>query len=209
MAIQPALLLTVDEYLEWEEGNLEKHEYIDGEVRRMAGAKGRRNRIMSALNTAIGRQLDDSDCFLLSSEMRLKVGESRYYYPDLSAVCGEILYARDNEMELLNPVFIAEVTSPSSMEIDRGEKRDFYLDAPSIQEYLIVDQHRVCVETPPTRRPWLADRCIHGFERRGRAGVVGMRAAPGSSLPRRRLRLAPRLTPPRTESLPRPLLALY
>ncbi len=146
MAIQPALLLTVDEYLEWEEGNLEKHEYIDGEVRRMAGAKGRRNRIMSALNTAIGRQLDDSDCFLLSSEMRLKVGESRYYYPDLSAVCGEILYARDNEMELLNPVFIAEVTSPSSMEIDRGEKRDFYLDAPSIQEYLIVDQHRVCVE---------------------------------------------------------------
>ena len=49
-------------------------------------------------------------------------------------------------MELLNPVVVAEVTSPSSIEYDRGEKREFYFDVPSIQAYLIVDQHRVCAE---------------------------------------------------------------
>ena len=146
MAVETAVRLTVEEYLAWEETNFEKHEYIDGEVRCMAGAKGPHNRIMSNTNTAIGRQLDDSDCFLLSSEMRVQASETRFVYPDLSAVCGEEEFARENEMELVNPDLVIEVTSPSTMDIDRGEKMDLYFDVPSIQAYLIIDQHRVCAE---------------------------------------------------------------
>ena len=143
MAVESPVRLTVEEYLAWEETNFERHEYIDGEVRCMAGATGRHNRIMSNTNTAIGRQLDDSNCFLLSSEMRVKAGETRYVYPDLSAVCGEEMFERENEMELLNPVLVIDVTSPSTIEIDRGEKRDFYFDVSSIRAYLIIDQHRI------------------------------------------------------------------
>lgn len=146
MAVHTPVRLTVEEYLAWEETNFEKHEYIDGEVRCMAGATGRHNRIMSNTNTAIGRQLDDSDCFLLSSEMRVKASASRYVYPDLSAVCGEEEFARESQMELVNPVIVIEVTSPSTLDIDRGEKKDFYFEVPSIQAYLIIDQHRVCAE---------------------------------------------------------------
>ncbi len=146
MAVETPVRLTVEEYLAWEETNFEKHEYIDGEVRCMAGAKAPHNRIMSNTNTAIGRQLDDSDCFLLSSEMRVQAAETRFVYPDLSAVCGEEEFARENEMELLNPVLVIEVTSPSTMDIDRGEKMDLYFEVPSIQAYLIIDQHRVCAQ---------------------------------------------------------------
>ena len=146
MAIETPTRLSVEEYLAWEEENFEKHEYIDGEVRCMAGATGRHNRIMSNTNIAIGRQLDDSDCFLLSSEMRVQASRTRYVYPDLLAVCGEEHFARDNEMELLNPTVVIEVTSPASIDIDRGEKRDSYYEVPSIQAYLIIDQHRVCAE---------------------------------------------------------------
>ena len=146
VAVDTPVRLTVEEYLAWEESNFEKHEYIDGEVRCMAGTKGTHNRIMMNIAISVGRQLDDSECFLLSSEMRVKAAETRYVYPDLSAVCGEEEYARDNEMELVNPVLVIEVTSPSSIDIDRGEKRDVYFDAPSIQAYLIIDQHRVCAE---------------------------------------------------------------
>ena len=117
IAVKTPVRLTVEEYLAREEKNFEKHEYIDGEVRCLAGAKGRHNRIMMNLAIAIGRQLDDSDCFLLSSEMRVKAGETRYVYPDLTAVCGEEKFARDNEMELLNPVLVIEVTSPSSIQL--------------------------------------------------------------------------------------------
>ena len=146
MAVEIPVRLSVEEYLAWEETNFEKHEYIDGEVRCMAGAKGRHNRIMSNTSTAIGRQLDDSDCYLLSSEMRVKAAESRYVYPDLSAVCGEAQFARENEMELVNPILLVEVTSPSSMEIDHYEKKALYFELPSIQAYLIIDQHRVRAE---------------------------------------------------------------
>ncbi len=146
MAVETPVRLTVEEYLAWEETNFEKHEYIDGEVRCMAGAKGKHNRIMMNIAVSVGRQLDDSECFLLSSEMRVKAAETRYVYPDMSAVCGEEEYARDNEMELVNPVLVIEVTSPSTIDIDRGEKMDLYFEIPSIQAYLIIDQHRVCAE---------------------------------------------------------------
>lgn len=146
MVVEAPARLTVEEYLAWEEKNFEKHEYIDGEVRCMAGAKGRHNRIMMNIAVAIGRQLDDSDCFLLSSEMRVKAAQTRYVYPDMSAVCGKEEFARDNEMELVNPVLVIEVTSPSTMDIDRREKKILYYEVPSIQAYLIIDQHRVCAE---------------------------------------------------------------
>ncbi len=146
MAIHTPERLTVEEYLAWEESNFEKHEYIDGEVRCMAGAEGPHNLIMSNTNVAIGMQLLDSDCGLFSSEMKVKAGEARYLYPDLSVVCGEARYEAANAMVLLNPLIVVEVTSPSSMRIDRIDKRAFYFEVPCIEAYLIIDQHRVCVE---------------------------------------------------------------
>jgi len=146
MAIQTPVRLTVDEYLAWEETNFEKHEYIDGEVRCMAGAARKHNQIAMNTGIAIGNQIADSDCIILSSDMRAKVGDTRYLYPDLSVVCGEAQFARENEMELVNPLLVIEVTSPTSKDIDRGEKMDLYFDVPSIQAYLIIDQHRVCAE---------------------------------------------------------------
>lgn len=146
MAVETPVRLTVEEYLAWEETNFEKHEYIDGEVRCMAGAKGPHNRIMSNTSVAIGMQLLDTDCGLFSSEMKVKAGESRYLYPDLSVVCGEARYEAANAMVLLNPLIVVEVTSPTSMQIDRIDKRAFYLEVPSVEAYLIIDQHRVCVE---------------------------------------------------------------
>jgi len=146
MAIHTPERLTVEDYLAWEESNFEKHEYIDGEVRCMAGAKGPHNLIMSNTNVAIGMQLLDTDCGLFSSDMKVKAGAARYLYPDLSVVCGEAQYEAANAMVLLNPLIVVEVTSPSSMRIDRIDKRDFYFDVASVQSYLVIDQHRVCVE---------------------------------------------------------------
>ena len=146
MVVEAPARLTVEEYLAWEDENLEKHEYIDGEVRCMAGATLKHNQIAMNTGLAIGNLIADSDCIILNSDMRTQVSDTHFYYPDLSVVCGQALFHRDNEMELLNPILVIEVTSPSSMDIDRGEKRDFYFGVPSIQAYLIIDQHRVCAE---------------------------------------------------------------
>ena len=45
-----------------------------------------------------------------------------------------------------NPILVGEVTSPSTVNIDRGAKRDYYFYVPSIEFYLVVDQHRLYVE---------------------------------------------------------------
>lgn len=138
--------LSVAEYLAWEAENEIKHEYIDGEVYAMSGGTGKHSSIMINITITIGQQLGDSVCALHSSEMRVKVNDSRYVYPDLSAVCGKSSYEDESEISLLNPILVVEVTSPSSIEYDRVAKRDFYREVPSIQGYLIIDQHRVCAE---------------------------------------------------------------
>jgi len=44
------------------------------------------------------------------------------------------------------PILIVEVTSSSTANIDRREKLLFYQQMPSVQEYAVVDQHRMNVE---------------------------------------------------------------
>ena len=138
--------LSVQEYLVWEAENEIKHEYIDGEVFAMSGGTGKHSSIMINITVAIGLKLGNSRCSLHSSEMRVKINNRRYVYPDLSAVCGQSRYEDESEISLLNPILVLEVTSPSSIKYDRIEKRDYYREVPSIQAYLVIDQHRVCAE---------------------------------------------------------------
>ncbi len=137
--------LSVQEYLAWEAENEIKHEYIDGEVFAMSGGTGKHSRVAANAIIALGRQLGNSTCSVHTSDMRVKVAADRYVYPDLSVVCGEEQFEDKSETSLLNPILVVE-TSPSSIERDRFAKRDFYREVPSIQAYLVIDQHRVCAE---------------------------------------------------------------
>ena len=138
--------LSVQEYLVWEAENDIKHEFIDGEVYAMSGGTGKHSRVAANAISVIHGQLQNSICFVYTSDMRVKINDSRYVYPDLSAVCGKEQFEDESETTLLNPILVVEVTSPSSIEYDRVAKRDFYREVPSIQAYLIIDQHRVCAE---------------------------------------------------------------
>ncbi len=143
MAIQIEHAMTVTDYIEWEARQELKHEYIDGAIIEVSGGTGNHSKIMVNISAVIYNQIDHSNCVVHSSEMRVKVSDTRYVYPDLSALCGEEVYEDESEVTLLNPVFVVEVTSPSSATYDRVDKLGFYLDVPSIEAYLIVDQDRL------------------------------------------------------------------
>ena len=142
MAIQMQRKMTAADYLEWEAGEELKHEYIDGEIIEMTGGTGKHSKIAVNITLALGGRVDLSEYVFFNSEMRVKVSETRYVYPDLSAVRGEEVYEDESELTLLNPIFVVEVSSPSSMMYDRIDKFAFYFDVPSIEAYLIVDQDR-------------------------------------------------------------------
>ena len=146
MAIARERRMTVAEYLAWEERQELKHEYIDGEVIEMSGGTATHSRIPVNVTMALGGRLDLSQFIVFNSELRIKVSETQYVYPDLSVVRGQGRYEHENELTLLNPILVVEVTSPSSQMRDRIDKLDYYQAIPSIEAYLIVEQDRMRVD---------------------------------------------------------------
>ncbi len=146
MAIQTKQMMTVADYLAWEERQEFKHEYIDGEIIEMTGGTADHSRVKVNLILALGGRLNFSNFIIYNSDMRVQVAKSRYVYPDLSVVRGEEVYEDESELTLLNPIVVVEVISPSSETRDRVDKREYYYDLPSIEAYLIVDPDRVRAE---------------------------------------------------------------
>ncbi len=142
MAIQSERTMTVAEYLEWEARQEIKHEYIDGEIIKMTGGTGEHSMIIGNIQGFLWNALTFPQYTLHTSDMRVIFSPSRYVYPDLSVVRGESLYDDASRLNLLNPVFVVEVTSPSSVIRDRSDKLDNYFAVPSVEAYLIVDQDR-------------------------------------------------------------------
>lgn len=138
--------MTVEEYLELDEASEIQHEFIDGELDPMPGGSGPHNSIVAKAIIELGNAVAGRGCTVFASQMRVQVDEFKYLYPDASVVCGEPAYADDNEVILLNPTVVVEVTSLSSIERDHIHKVELYGAVPSIQGYLILDQKRVFAE---------------------------------------------------------------
>ncbi|MCY3916567.1 MAG: Uma2 family endonuclease [Chloroflexi bacterium] len=135
--------LTVEQYLALEAESEIRREFIDGEIFPMTGGTGNHGAIIAYTIAALVNLLEDTDCVVRASTVRVKIDEFTYVYPDVSVVCGESVYADDDENHLVNPTVVVEVTSPSSIERDRVRKVELYGDIPSVQGYLILDQERV------------------------------------------------------------------
>jgi len=132
--------ITPDEYLAMERASEEKHEYYDGFVIAMSGARLRHNRVARNLYAKIGSFLEDKECELLPSDMRVSTpNRDAFMYPDLSIVCGEPQLEDDKFDTLLNPSVIFEIWSPSTQRNDRGYKLTYYKNIPSLNEYIMVD----------------------------------------------------------------------
>ena len=138
--------MTVEEYLAFDEASEIQHEFIDGELIPMPGGSGSHNSIVARTIGALLGAVDDPDCTVFASQMRVHIDESKYLFPDVSVVCGQPAYSDDNEVILLNPTVVVEVTSPSSLSYDHVDKVALYGAVPSIQGYLILDQQRPFAE---------------------------------------------------------------
>lgn len=134
---------SVEDYLKSEKISPVKREYVDGEVYAMAGASDRHNLIAGDIYTALTIHLRDSPCQPFSSDIKVRVSRNIYYYPDILVSCEQ----SPEDAHFRNaPVLIIEITSRSTEKIDRREKLLFYLQMPSLHEYVIVDQHKMNVE---------------------------------------------------------------
>lgn len=134
---------TLEEYLAYEAETGMKHEYIDGEIYAMSGGTDKHSLIPINCTTELAYKLRGKSCRVYNSDMRVKINDITYVYPDFSVVCGKAQFADDKRTMLINPTLVAEVISPSSANYDKGLKADFYRSLPSVQAYLLIEQERV------------------------------------------------------------------
>src|SRR5260221_914278 len=132
--------ISPDEYLAMERASDEKHEYYDGYILAMSGARLKHNQIASNLFSEIGGFLKGKKCQVLPSDMRVSTpNRSNYLYPDATIVCGEPELEDDHFDTLINPTVVFEIWSPSTQKNDVGYKIIFYQNIPSLKEYIMID----------------------------------------------------------------------
>jgi Uma2 family endonuclease len=81
---------TPQEYFAWEEKQLHKHEYIEGQVYAMSGGSVNHARIAIRLITMFDSHLGTGNCIIGNSDLRVKSAISQNYtYPDVSVTCDD------------------------------------------------------------------------------------------------------------------------
>jgi Uma2 family endonuclease len=139
--------MTEAEYLTFDRSSAVKHEYIDGQLYAMTGASGHHNLITASTIAALIAQTRGGDCRVFSSDMRVHAPSAgSYFYPDVTVVCGEIVYTDEQFDTLENPTVIIEVLSPSTERFDRGQKFQHYWRIPTLQTYVLIAQDQARVE---------------------------------------------------------------
>ena len=136
---------TPEEYFVWEEQQLHRHEYIDGEVYAMSGGTINYSEIGSKFNRILGNHLEDSGYRTLNSDARVNIFESaKYVYPDVSVTCDD--RDKTTAQYITYPCLIIEVLSPNTEAYDRGSKFRMYRRNPSLQEYVLVSADAIEIE---------------------------------------------------------------
>jgi Uma2 family endonuclease len=147
-----------EEYLELEIPSVDKHEYIDGEIRLMSGGMPNHNRIIGNLFAALNFAFKGKPYEAFVTDQRLWIPRKRIYtYPDILIVKGELELQEGRKDTLINPSAIIEVLSKSTQNYDKGDKFTAYRSIPSFQEYILVDQYSMHVEhyVKTEQRKWI------------------------------------------------------
>jgi len=147
MSSSPNYYLSPEEYLTIERNAEFKSEYVDGVIYAMAGGSERHNLITGNIVTELNVRLRATPCKVYPSDMKVRVPNSKkFFYPDVSVICGETQFADEERDVVLNPILVVEVPSESTEAFDRGKKFLSYQQIEPLREYLLVAQDEFVVE---------------------------------------------------------------
>ena len=138
--------ISEEAYLAFEEESEFRHEYVNGELVRMAGATEEHNIIGSNMNAELNTKLRGKPCRVYASDMRVQIvkkSHNIYRYPDIVVVCGERSFTESKSKKsvtLINPTVLIEILSDGTASVDTIQKLDEYRKVESLQAYIIIAQ---------------------------------------------------------------------
>ena len=120
------------------------YEYLDGRVYMMTGGNPDHAIIGSNLNALLQTSLRSRRCIVYNSDVYVQLSEHYRVCPDVTVSCDP----RDRGAQdvIRHPLVVAEVLSPTTEALDRGQKSLQYRLSPSIQEYLLISSEFPLVE---------------------------------------------------------------
>lgn len=145
VAVPDQQYLTPKDYLDWEEKQSIKYEYIDGEVFAMRGGTIPHNDLAVNLTTALKNHLRGKGCKVSMADAKVGVSErGPFHYPDVMVTCDE----RDRRAirVIYYPCLIVEVLSPSTEAKDRGKKFQNYRRISTLKEYVLISSEQKVIE---------------------------------------------------------------
>ena len=145
-------LISVKEYLADELSRERKHELINNQVVMMAGASANHERIAGNIYRKLGNHLEGTPCEPFSSDMKVKIG-SNFFYPDAIVDCH---FDEAKPYYTESPSLIVEVLSKSTRRTDETTKKFAYINIPTLQEYVLIEQDFVDIEVIRRSAGWIS-----------------------------------------------------
>lgn len=141
---------TLAEYLDKEEMAVNKHQFFNGKIQQMAGAKFKHNQISTNTTFAFKSAIKplEKKFLVLNSDQKIYIAsENIALYPDALVISEKPEFHEGREDLITNPLLIVEVLSKSTQGYNRGEKFMLYQRCPSFQEYILIEQETLKVES--------------------------------------------------------------
>jgi len=147
MAARHIPWITPDEYLDQEAVSKSKHTYHAGLVTAMAGGSLAHWIIAGNLQGMLYAGLRGRGCRVGASDLLFRTGSGAMFtYPDVTVICAPAETVPGRKHVVTNPVFLAEVLSPSTEAIDRGAKSNEYRATASLRQYALISQDQPWVQ---------------------------------------------------------------
>ncbi|MDR0875599.1 MAG: Uma2 family endonuclease [Clostridiales Family XIII bacterium] len=143
---------TYRDYLTWPDDV--RYQLVNGVPYMMSPGPNRiHQEILISIAATIHAYLDGKPCKVFAAPFDVRFAESEdtdnVFQPDVMVVCDEEKI--DDRGIKGAPDFVAEILSPSTARLDRGEKYDVY-EKEGVKEYWIIDPQAKLIETY-TRTP--------------------------------------------------------
>ena len=136
MNVQLPVHIDKSAFLAWVQGREERYELAEGRVVRVAGATRAHRLIVSNLVVTLHGQLDPQRWTVIA-DFGLDAGPETLRYPDIVV---DRTGGAAGDYVATAPVLLAEVLSPTTAEIELGDKAAEYLRLPSLLSYLAFAQ---------------------------------------------------------------------
>jgi Uma2 family endonuclease len=138
MNVQLPVHLDKQGFLAWVQGREGRYELAEGRVIMMVGASRAHGILVMNLASLIRAQLDPREWTVIA-DFGLDAGPKTLRYPD---VIVDRAGGNAGDYTATAPALIAEVLSPSSADVDLGDKAIEYLQLPTLSAYLVFAQNQ-------------------------------------------------------------------